>query len=148
MTTLTPCHFTAGDNRVPKEVTAAPQRTDMCPQAILFALGTSTCEPKESLSCCSVAAGAEAGRQREGEELSLCTERLTHTHRLWLTCLQLEVVGWKGLPGQGQGHHRLQMWHMLLHVCCGIANTVCKKPFNYSCWHKNQSPLGNVVTNC
>lgn len=76
----------------------------------------------------------------------------THTQpqarRTSLTCFQLEVVCRKGLPRQGQGCHRLEMWYMLLYICCGIANAVRKKPFNYSSWHKNQSAPCNVVTNC
>lgn len=65
-----------------------------------------------------------------------------------LTRLQLEVVGRRGLPGQGQGHQGLQMWHVLLHVQRGVADAVGKQLFNHSSWHKNQSPPCDVVTNC
>lgn len=97
------------------------------------------------------------GGQRRGEgALSLRTELWTHVHthplaragRTPLTCFQLEVVRRKGLPRQGQGRHRLEMWHVLLDVCGGVADAVRKKPFNYSSWYKNQSPPCNIVTNC
>lgn len=65
-----------------------------------------------------------------------------------LTCFQLEVVGRQWIPWQSQYSNRLKIWHMLLYVCCGIANTISNKHFNNCSRYKNQPPLCNVVTNC
>lgn len=113
-------------------------------------------KPRHSLSCCFSLwcyAGKLGGSGQQRKDEHFCTELPTkHTTlslgRLLLTCLQLEVVRREWLPWRGQGCNGLKMQHVLLYVCRGVADPVGNKPFDYSSWYKNQSPPGNIVTNC
>lgn len=63
-----------------------------------------------------------------------------------LTRLQLEVLGGQGLPGQGQGHHGLQVWHMLLHVRRGVAEAVGQQLLRGGSRREHQLAPCDIVT--